>query len=83
MSESETAELVKNLRRSRRRWKAIAIGQMLFLVILFFCLVPRGESHADAIWRGLGEQQKLTIARQAEMERTAAAHNLDALRAHR
>jgi len=83
MSESETAELVKNLRRARRRSKAIAIGQMLFLVILFFYLVPRGESQADAFWRGLGEQQKLTIARQAAMEQTAAAHNLDELKAHK
>ena len=69
MSESETTELVENLRRAKRRWKAIAVGQLLLLVILFFCFVPRSDSRVEAFWRGLGQHQKEAIERQAAMER--------------
>ncbi len=74
MTGSEPNALIENLRRSNRRWKAIAIGEALFVAFILVGSVlvsrlrlERERERAEMAW----QQAKMAL-QQTEQERTAA-----------
>jgi hypothetical protein len=68
MTESETAALVEDLRRAKRRWKAIAIGLALVfamvLAIFFVCfatLVRRSQEDLGESNKAVERQMQLLL----------------------